>query len=194
MRPGAEQELLSSPGLWGHRPCPQTTKVDKRISHEDVVPGADVVHGDIDVTVLTFDINRPPVWSIVGMGEVVAQIGSDVLEQIPPVHQGQTTIRFWRERVSEVDGPQQVGSDPGPQGLLEPLAVDGIASQEDDVRHLPTQGERAAGVINPALVEVRRCRHWKGAAQVRWPRGREQVLRRAEIGLTQRADLTVGVG
>ena len=195
VRPRADQELLCGAGRLRHRVVPQTAEVRQAALQEDVVPGRHVVHGHRDLRVLALDVDPPPRRAVVRMLEIVREIASRRRELLRPGHQRQAPVGLGRQR----RGPRgrrrgELALELGPESLREPAARDRVARHQDRVRDLPPELERAARVIHPALVEVTGRRGGKRRHQMRRPRGREQILRRAEIGLPQRADLAVGVG
>src|SRR5262245_32677134 len=74
MGPGPEKEPLPAAGFWRHRPRAQPVEVHDGIAQENVIPRADMVHGNIDIAMLTLDVNRPPVRTIIWVGEIITQI------------------------------------------------------------------------------------------------------------------------
>ena len=54
-----------------------------------------MVHGDVDVAMLTLDIDRPPIGTIVRVGQVIAQIRRHLFEQVGPVHERQALVGFF---------------------------------------------------------------------------------------------------
>src|SRR5258705_4423446 len=88
MRPWTQEQLLSTARLRRHRLRAQPIEMDERIFQEDVVPRTYVMHRDVNVTMLPFDIDRPPIGSIVRMGQIIAQIRRGFLQEVRPKHQG----------------------------------------------------------------------------------------------------------
>lgn len=71
---GPSRGVLRAARLGRHRVRAQTVEVHDGIVEKDVVPGTDVVHRNIDVAMLTLDVDWPPVGAIVGVRQVIAQI------------------------------------------------------------------------------------------------------------------------
>ena len=152
-----------------------------------------MVHGDIDVAVLTLDIDRPPIGTVVRVGQGIAQIRSHLFEQVGPIHERQAQIGFRRERIPEINGTQQVGPHLRPELVLDAFTVNRVASEENRIGHLPAQGEGSAGVVDPALMVVGPGGDGESTLEMGRSGRRKLVLGCAEIGLALRADHTVRV-
>src|SRR5262249_10254989 len=74
VRPGTKKQFLSTTGLWRHCFRAQPVEMDDRIFQKNVVPRTHMIHRDIDVAVLPFDVDWPPVRTIFWVREVITEI------------------------------------------------------------------------------------------------------------------------
>src|SRR5215510_10595315 len=106
------------------------------------------------------------------MVEIVAKVARHRFEQLCPRHERQTPIRCARQWLCPRGwGVGQLPLKLWKKRLLETSAFDRVPRHQDRVGNLPAQLERAAGVVNPTLVELGGGRGRKCGFEARGPGG-----------------------
>ena len=118
------------------------------------------------------------------MRDVVGEVRRDLAEAIAPVGQRQVAVPVVGQGLGEeavLFGGREVAFDLGQGVGAEFASFQGVAPLDDRVGHHPAMLEGAAGVINPALVEVGRGGDGHHGLEVRRALRRELVLIGGEV-------------
>ncbi len=152
-------------------------------------------HRDGDAGQMAVQVNAPPVRTVALVREVIPKVRGGFGQQVGPVAQRQVAVPGVGQRAGEVLARLQVAFDFFDKvGSAQPLErVDALV---DGVGNHPAPFHRPAGVVNPALVKIRRSRNRRHHPKVRREgvAGGEGVLDRAHVGLAGRADPAVRPG
>ena len=169
--PRADQQSLAAPRLCGGCVVPEGLVAVERALEEDVVPRADVEHGQGNLVGVAHQVDARPVRPVEFLVEIFVEVGRGLLEPVNPVAQGQVAEPGVGQRLGEVVRGQDVLVHLGQQ-VLAARPHQGVAALVDGIRHHPAPFHCAAGVVDPALVEVGRGRHRGHAGEVRRTRPR----------------------
>ena len=154
-------------------------------------------HGDIDGVEAATDVDLPPEGAVVGVVEVVSEVGSAVLHQRDPVGEGHVGVALGGEGLGEeavLVGRVEVALEGLHLLARETLAFERVAALEEGVGHHPAVLQGAAGVAGPALAVVGGAGDGRHRLQVGWGVGGELVLVGAEVGLADDADVAIAPG
>ena len=152
-------------------------------------------HGDRGPAQIPKQVGPPPVGAVQLLVEVFVEIGSRFLQPVNPVPEGKVAVPLIGQRLGEVAGGQHVFVHLGQQ-VLTSNPLQSVASLEYGVGDHPSPFHGAPGVVDPALVEVGRRRHWGHGLEVR---GQgigpgQRVLGGAQVGLASGANPSGGPG
>ena len=182
--PRADQQPLAAASLGSGGPVAQRLVAVQRALQENVVPRTDVEHWQRNLVRLPHQIDGRPVGAVLFLVKVFVKVGRGLLEPANPVAHGQVLEPGIGQWLREIVRRQHVLVHLGQQ-VLAARPHQCVAALVDGVRHHPAPLHCAAGVIDPALVKVRRRRHRGHAGQVRGTRpSGEGVLGRSQVGLS----------
>jgi len=99
--PRADQQTARLAGLLGFAMLLHTEEVVNRAAEEDVVPGADVQGGDVEIVVVGVDLDLVPEIAVGGMAQPFAVVGGDIRQQGIPF-QGHP-VEFRRHVVDTIE-------------------------------------------------------------------------------------------
>ena len=196
MAPGADEEALVAAGV-GPAEGVDALVPGERSLQEDVVPGTEVEHGDIDGVEAATNVDLPPEGAVVGVVEVVSEVGGAVLHERDPVGEGHVGVALGGEGLGEeavLVGRVEVALEGLHLLVREALPLERVAALEEGVGDHPAVLEGAAGVAGPALAVVGGAGDGRHRLQMGWGVGGELVLVGAEVGLAHDADVAVAPG
>ena len=183
VRPRPHQQPLPAPRPRSGRLIPQRLIAVQRPLQKYVVPRTHMEHRQVNAMRLPQQVNAPPVRPIPFLIEILREIRRRLPHPPNPVAQGQVSKPGIGQRLGEVIRRQHILVHLRQQ-IPAPRPPQRVAPLMNGVSHHPPPLHRPAGMINPALVKIRRRRHRRHAAQMRRTRpGRQRVLRRPQVRL-----------
>ena len=194
--PGADEQALLAARV-GAAEGVDAFEAGEGALQEDVVPGAEVEHGHVDGVEAAADVDLVPEGAVVGVVEVVAEVGSAVLHALDPVGEGDVGVALGGEGLREeavLLGRVEVGLEGVHLLAGEAIALQGVAALEEGVGDHPAVLEGAAGVARPALAVIGGSGDGRHRLQMGRGVGGELVLVGAQVGLAEGSDIAVAPG